>query len=171
MPSRSLRNWETKIVLTASGGPFRTWSREEMSRATPADALKHPVWSMGSKITIDSATLMNKGIECIEAMQLFGVPASSVGALIHPRSQVHGFVRFSDSMVKFLFSRPDMRLPVASALAWPERLVLEDDEELAVPPLSEWSFEFFEPDMERFPCLSLALEAGRLGGAYPPLPQ
>lgn len=164
-PPRSVR----KIVLTASGGPFRTWSREEMSRATPADALKHPVWSMGAKITIDSATLMNKGIECIEAMQLFGVPASSVGALIHPRSQVHGFVRFSDSTVKFLFSRPDMRLPVASALAWPERLVLEDDEELAVPPLSEWSLEFFKPDVERFPCLSLALEAGRRGGAYPPL--
>lgn len=163
-PANSVR----KITLTASGGPFREWSKEDMERIVPDDALKHPVWAMGAKITIDSATLMNKGIECIEAMQLFGLPHSSVGALIHPKSQVHGIVLFSDGTMKMLFSRPDMRLPAAAALAWPMRLDL-DDAEFGIPPLSDWALDFYEPDTERFPCFALAKEAGRMGGAYPAL--
>ena len=163
-PAKSVK----KIILTASGGPFRKWSKEKMKDITPEDALNHPVWAMGAKITIDSATLMNKGIECIEAMQLFGLPAHSVGALIHPKSLVHGIVHFSDATMKMLFSRPDMRLPAAAALAWPERLNL-CDEEFGIPPLEEWALDFYEPDTERFPCFALALEAGRRGGAYPPL--
>jgi 1-deoxy-D-xylulose-5-phosphate reductoisomerase len=124
---------------------------------------------MGAKITIDSATLMNKGIECVEAMQLFSLPHYKVDALVHPASQVHGIVVFSDSTVKMLFSRPDMRLPAAAALAWPDRLSLADSDELSVPPLEKWSLDFFEPDPKRFPCLALARSAGERGGAYPPL--
>ena len=163
-PANSVR----RITLTASGGPFREWSKADMEKITPEDALRHPVWAMGAKITIDSATLMNKGIECIEAMQLFGLPHSSVGALIHPKSQVHGIVLFSDGTMKMLFSRPDMRLPAAAALAWPQRLELEDGE-FGIPPLSEWALDFYEPDTERFPCFALAKEAARMGGAYPPI--
>jgi 1-deoxy-D-xylulose-5-phosphate reductoisomerase len=158
-----------KIFLTASGGPFRDWTADQISGARPEDALKHPVWAMGAKITIDSATLMNKGIECVEAMQLFSLPHYKVDALIHPGSQVHGIVVFSDSTVKMLFSRPDMRLPAAAALAWPDRLSLVDVEDLSVPPLEKWALDFFEPDLERFPCLALARSAGERGGAYPPL--
>ncbi|MDR3322190.1 MAG: 1-deoxy-D-xylulose-5-phosphate reductoisomerase [Synergistaceae bacterium] len=158
-----------KIFLTASGGPFRDWTIGRMREARPADALKHPVWAMGAKITIDSATLMNKGIECIEAMQLFSLPPDAVGALIHPGSQVHGIVEFSDSTMKLLFSRPDMRLPAAAALSWPERLSLSDVPELNLPEPDRWKLDFYEPDAERFPCLGIALEAGRRGGAYPPL--
>lgn len=158
-----------KILLTASGGPFREWTPAQMKQARPADALKHPVWSMGRKITIDSATLMNKGIECIEAMQLFGQPAGNVSALIHPRSLVHGMVTFTDATMKMFFSRPDMRLPAAAALAWPDRLPLEEDDTLALPAVHEWALDFYEPDLDRFPCLAIALHAGALGGAYPPL--
>lgn len=157
-----------KIFLTASGGPFRETPKSEMSGITPEDALKHPTWAMGPKITIDSATLMNKGIECIEAMQLFNLPASKVGAMIHPKSQVHGMVAFTDATVKILLSAADMRLPAAAALAWPERLPLPAEDFKRLPP-QNWSLEFFEPDTGRFPCLALALEAGRRGGAYPPL--
>lgn len=157
-----------KIFLTASGGPFRNTPKSEMAAITPEDALKHPTWAMGPKITIDSATLMNKGIECIEAMQLFNLPASKVGALIHPKSQVHGVVTFSDATVKILLSEADMRLPAAAALAWPQRLPLTENGFEPLPPAG-WSFEFFEPDTDRFPCLALAIEAGRMGGAYPPL--
>lgn len=164
-PHQSVR----KIILTASGGPFRNWTYEQMAGVTPEDALKHPVWAMGAKITVDSATLMNKGIECIEAMQLFDLPAEAVGALVHPSSQVHGLVLFSDLTMKLLFSRPDMRLPAAAALAWPRRLSLSENDELSIPSVDEWKLEFSEPDHKRFPCLSLALEAGRLGGACPPL--
>ena len=158
-----------KILLTASGGPFREWTLDEMRRATPQDALKHPVWTMGYKVTIDSATLMNKGIECIEAMQLFGQPAKNVSALIHPRSLVHGMVAFTDGTMKMLFSRPDMRLPAAAALAWPDRLSLDEDEKLALPPLHDWALDFYEPDADRFPCFALALRAGAAGGAHPAL--
>lgn len=159
----------SKIFLTASGGPFRNASLAEMATVTPEAALKHPVWNMGAKITVDSATLMNKGIECIEAMQLFDLPASRVGALIHPNSLVHGLVVFSDATLKMLLSRPDMRLPAAAALAWPSRLEIGDAEGLAVPPPETWNLEFREPDEARFPCLALARRAGELGGAYPPL--
>jgi 1-deoxy-D-xylulose-5-phosphate reductoisomerase len=158
-----------RILLTASGGPFRDWTLEEMQGITPDDALKHPVWNMGAKVTIDSANLMNKGIECIEAMQLFGMPHDRVGALIHPRSQIHGIVSFADGTMKFLFYRPDMRVPAAAALAWPERLPIREFEELSPPDVEEWSLEFFAIDETRFPCFRLAIEAGRLGGAYPPL--
>ncbi|MDR1886093.1 MAG: 1-deoxy-D-xylulose-5-phosphate reductoisomerase [Synergistaceae bacterium] len=158
-----------RIILTASGGPFRDWPVGRMQRASPEDALAHPVWTMGPKITIDSATLMNKGIECIEAMRLFSLPPEKVGALIHPRSLVHGIVEFSDGTSKMLFSRPDMRLPAASALSWPDRLPIADEEEFRTPPASEWELEFREVDPERFPCFEIALEAGRRGGAYPPL--
>lgn len=163
-PRRSVE----KIWLTASGGPFCEMPKSAMAGVTPEAALKHPTWAMGRKITIDSATLMNKGIECIEAMQLFDLPASKVGALIHPKSQVHGLVSFSDATIKFLLSSADMRLPAAAALAWPERLPLTDNG-FETLPLALWSLEFLEPDTDRFPCLDLAIEAGRRGGAYPPL--
>ncbi|WP_239391234.1 1-deoxy-D-xylulose-5-phosphate reductoisomerase [Cloacibacillus sp. An23] len=158
----------SRIWLTASGGPFRGYTEEQMERVTAADALKHPVWKMGPKITIDSATLMNKGIECIEAMQLFGLPSEKVGALIHPLSQVHGIAEFIDGTVKLLLSRADMRLPAAAALAWPRRLPLV---EKGFPPVepSAWELRFSEIDEKLFPCFALAREAGRMGGAYPAL--
>jgi 1-deoxy-D-xylulose-5-phosphate reductoisomerase len=140
-----------------------------MKSITPEDALKHPVWNMGPKITIDSASLMNKGIECIEAMQLFGMPSDKVGAVIHPGSFVHGMVEFCDATMKMLCYRPDMRIPAACALAWPERLPMEDAIEFALPGCEEWPMEFRKPDTLRFPCLELAFEAARLGGVYPPL--
>ncbi|MDR1481674.1 MAG: 1-deoxy-D-xylulose-5-phosphate reductoisomerase [Synergistaceae bacterium] len=157
------------ITLTASGGPFREWTVDRMQNATPEDALAHPVWPMGPKITVDSASLMNKGIECIEAMRLFSQPHNRVGAVIHPKSLVHGFVAFKDASVKMIFSRPDMRLPAASALAWPDRLHLDGYEEFSTPPITDWRLDFQEIDAERFPCFGTAMEAGRLGGAYPPL--
>ena len=159
----------TRITLTASGGPFRDFTLEQMARITPQDALRHPVWEMGPKVTVDSATLMNKGIECIEAMQLFELPPERVNAVIHPGSFVHGMVEFCDATVKFLAYKPDMRIPAACALGWPERLPLAGVKDFAVPERGEWMLEFRKPDMTRFPCLSLSLEAGRRGGAYPPL--
>ena len=166
-PSKGVR----KILLTASGGPFREWSLERMQQITPSDALKHPVWAMGAKITIDSATLMNKGIECIEAMQLFHLPPHAVGALVHPKSLVHGIVEFTDATMKLLLSRADMRLPAAAAISWPERLPLSElfPDDFSVPPPEEWSLEFREPDHARFPCLKLAIRAAEMGGAYPPV--
>lgn len=159
----------SRVLLSASGGPFRDWTIDMMRRATPGDALNHPVWPMGDKITVDSATLMNKGIECIEAMQLFGLPSSRVGAVIHPVSRVHGMVVFKDATVKLLLYRPDMRIPAAAALAWPDRLPMEDLDEFKAPDPEEWGLNFSKPDTDRFPCLRIALEAGRMGGAYPPL--
>ena len=159
----------TRIMLTASGGPFLNFSPEQMARITPEDALRHPVWSMGPKITVDSATLMNKGMECIEAMQLFGMPPGSVNALIHPGSFVHGMVEFCDATVKLLAFKPDMRIPAACALGWPDRLPLCGIDDFAMPSFEKWTLEFRAPDMTRFPCLSLSLEAARRGGAYPPL--
>lgn len=160
-----------KIYLTASGGPFREWSLERMRKATPSDALAHPVWRMGAKITIDSATLMNKGIECIEAMKLFGLAHDQVSALIHPTSMVHGAVEFTDATMKMLVSRPDMRMPAAAALSWPDRSPLADEDDAAFSlSLSNISkLEFFPPDVERFPCFATALKAAEAGDAYPPL--
>lgn len=160
-----------KILLTASGGPFREWSAERMSDARPSDALAHPVWRMGAKITIDSATLMNKGIECIEAMRLFGLAPSQVGALIHPTSIVHGLVEFIDSTMKMLASRPDMRMPSGAAISWPDRVPLSDAQDRAFDiSLSDAGvLEFFEPDVDRFPCLAIALDAAEAGPAYPPI--
>jgi 1-deoxy-D-xylulose-5-phosphate reductoisomerase len=157
------------ITLTASGGPFRDFSLEQMKNITPRDALKHPVWNMGPKITVDSASFMNKGIECIEAMHLFGLPSDKVRVLVHPGSFVHGIVEFGDAAMKMLCYRPDMRIPAACALAWPERLPLGESEEFAIPGAGEWPLEFHLPDASRFPCLSIALEAGKKGGPYPPL--
>jgi 1-deoxy-D-xylulose-5-phosphate reductoisomerase len=158
------------VTLTASGGPFRDLTLDEMKRVTPEDALKHPVWDMGAKITVDSASLMNKGIECIEAMHLFGLPHDRVRAVIHPGSCVHGIAAFSDGTSKMVAYRPDMRIPAAAALAWPDRLPLAQSSEFAFPGFGAGvSLDFYPPDPARFPCLGIALEAGRKGGAYPPI--
>ena len=158
----------SRIWLTASGGPFRNYSKEELKKVKPCDALKHPVWQMGAKITIDSATLMNKGIECIEAMRLFNLTGDRVGALINHCSHIHGLCEFIDGTVKLLLSQPDMRLPAAAAIAYPNRLPLI---ERGLPPLAPetWNLTFNMIDTERFPSFKIACEAGRAGGAYPSL--
>lgn len=157
-----------KIWLTASGGPFRNYTREMLEKVTPEEALAHPVWKMGPKITVDSATLMNKGIECIEAMQLFDLPAEKVSALVHPGSQVHGVVLFYDGTMKLLASSPDMRLPAAAALAWPDRVDLVGSG-LDFSDPAKWDLSFREIDGSLFPCFGIACKAGQMGGAYPPL--
>ena len=158
----------SKIWLTASGGPFRDHTKEMLESVTPEQTLSHPVWKMGPKISVDSATLMNKGIECIEAMQLFGLPADKVSALIHPRSQVHGAVLFIDGTMKMLISQPDMRLPAAAALAWPDRLDLASSGLDFIEP-QKWDLQFREIDGSLFPCFSIAFKAAEMGGAYPSL--
>lgn len=157
-----------KIWLTASGGPFRNYTREMLEKVTPEEALAHPVWKMGPKITVDSATLMNKGIECIEAMQLFDLPAEKVSALVHPGSQVHGVVLFYDGTMKLLASSPDMRLPAAAALAWPDRVDLVGSG-LDFSDPAKWDLSFREIDGSLFPCFGIACKAGEMGGAYPSL--
>lgn len=152
-----------KILLTCSGGPFRLLTHEEMGHVTAADALKHPTWTMGAKITIDSATLMNKGFEVMEAKWLFGVPAEKIQVLIHPQSIVHSAVQFEDGAVKAQLGVPDMRLPIQYAFTYPKRLPLQGDRlDLFRQPL-----EFFEPDVKKFKCLALAYEAIRKGGNMP----
>ena len=152
-----------KILLTCSGGPFRLMDHEQLKQVTAADALKHPTWDMGAKITIDSASLMNKGFEVIEAKWLFGVPVEKIQVLIHPQSIVHSAVQFVDGSVKAQLGVPDMRLPIQYAFSFPERLHLEGDRlDLFQRPL-----EFFQPDMEKFRCLALAFEAIRQGGNMP----
>jgi len=152
-----------KILLTASGGPFRLMTREQIAHVTKADALKHPTWDMGAKITIDSATMMNKGFEVIEAKWLFGVEASQIQVLVHPQSIVHSAVQFCDGAVKAQLGVPDMRLPIQYAFSFPDRLTLTGDRlDLFKHPL-----EFFEPDLEKFRCLALAFEAIRRGGNMP----
>jgi len=153
-----------KIHLTASGGPFRTWSREQIALATKAQALKHPNWEMGAKITIDSATMMNKGFEVIEAKWLFGVEASRIHVVVHPESVIHSMVEFRDGAVLAQLGCPDMRLPIALAMAYPERLPLEG-KRLSFGQLKELTF--FEPDVEKFPCLGLAFDAIGRGGNIP----
>lgn len=155
------------IRLTASGGPFRTWTAEELKTVTPDRALKHPVWSMGAKITIDSATLMNKGIELIEAMFLFGLEPAQVDALVSPGSFVHGLVEFADGSVKLLAATPDMRLPAASCLFWPERRFPAPDFE--PPLLAPRTISFEAPDPVRFPAMRIARTAMERRGAYPAL--
>ncbi len=157
-----------KIYLTASGGPFRTYSDNQMKKITSKEALNHPTWKMGAKVTIDSATLMNKGIECIEAMQLFNLPVDKVGAVIHPDSLVHGIVLFTDGTIKMHLSYPDMRIPIASAMSWPERLDLID---VGIDPpfLRETPLSFQDIDKKKFPCFQLALDVAAAGGAYPAL--
>ena len=152
-----------KILLTASGGPFRLMTKEQIAHVTKADALKHPTWDMGAKITIDSATMMNKGFEVIEAKWLFGVDASQIQVLVHPQSIVHSAVQFCDGVVKAQLGVPDMRLPIQYAFSFPDRLTLTGDRlDLFKHPL-----EFFEPDLEKFRCLALAFEAIRRGGNMP----
>jgi 1-deoxy-D-xylulose-5-phosphate reductoisomerase len=150
-----------RIVLTASGGPFRTWSPDQMVAATPAQALRHPNWSMGPKITIDSATLMNKGLELIEAHHLFAQPAEKLDVLVHPQSTVHGLVHFEDGSVLAALSPPDMRSPIAHCLAWPERMAV-DVPRLDLAGIGNLTFE--RVDVDRFPALRIAREALDLGG-------
>ena len=153
-----------RIVLTASGGPFRNATLDEMSRATPEAALRHPVWSMGAKITIDSATMFNKGLELIEAARLFDMDESEIGVLIHPQSVVHGLVYYHDGSVLAQMGAPDMRIPIAHSLAWPGRLPTNSPRlDLA----AVGRLEFFEPDPVRFPALRLARDALRAGGGAP----
>ena len=154
-----------RIILTASGGPFRDTPPEELHRVTAEQALRHPNWQMGQKITVDSATLLNKGLECIEARWLFDVPLDRIDVILHRESIVHSLVMFRDGSVKAQLGVPDMRLPIQCALTYPERVP-----GTAVPRLDLrriGTLNFGTPDMKRYPCLSLALEAGRKGGAFP----
>jgi len=153
-----------KILLTASGGPFRTFSLEQMQAVTAADALKHPNWEMGAKITIDSASMMNKGFEVIEAKWLFGVPVEKIQVLVHPQSIVHSAVQFTDGAIKAQLGAPDMRLPIQYALSFPERLK-SDFPRADLLALKDLTFE--APDLNRFPNLGLAYEAMRRGGNIP----
>ncbi len=153
-----------RLWLTASGGPFRTWPRDRLAEATPAQALKHPNWSMGAKITIDSATMMNKALEVIEASVLFGLPVSQIEVFIHPQSIIHSLVEFVDGSVLAQLGWPDMRLPIAYALTYPRRLPLLS-EPLDLGKVSQLTFE--RPDFERFPSLRLGYEAAETGGTMP----
>ena len=155
-----------RIILTASGGPFRTATMEEMRAAPPEAALKHPVWTMGAKISIDSATMMNKGLEVIEAARLFAMDSGEIGVLIHPQSTVHGLVCYSDGSVLAQLGSPDMRVPIAHTLAWPGRIATTAPK-LDLAALGK--LEFSEPDLERFPALRLAREALQAGGGVPTL--
>ncbi len=153
-----------KIILTASGGPCRTMSMAEMALVTPEVAVRHPVWSMGAKISVDSATMFNKGLELIEAARLFPVPESRIEVLVHPQSTVHGLVQYTDGSVLAQLGTPDMRTPIAHALAWPARMAA------SVPPLdliALGKLEFFAPDPVRFPALRLSREALRAAGGAP----
>ena len=153
----------TRILLTCSGGPFRLYTPEQLRKVTAADALRHPTWQMGAKITIDSASLMNKGFEVMEAKWLFCVPASRIQVLIHPQSIVHSAVEFADGAVKAQLGVPDMRLPIQYAFSFPKRLKLDGDRlDMFRQPL-----EFFEPDVQKFKCLAMAYEALERGGNMP----
>ena len=162
--SAGTREEVTRVILTASGGPFRTWSLEAIEAATPEQALRHPNWSMGPKVTIDSATLMNKGLELIEAHHLFGLAPSELDVLVHPQSVVHGLVEFRDGSVVAQLGAPDMRIPIAHCLAWPHRMA-GPAPRLDLVRLSELTFE--APDLVRFPALALARRALEAGGAAP----
>ena len=153
-----------RILLTASGGPFRDWSLDDMRSASVVEALKHPNWKMGPKITVDSATMMNKGLELIEAHRLFDVSVENLQIVVHPESIVHSLVEFHDGSVLAQLGIPDMRVPISYALAYPQRLPN------TLPPLDLFSVQalhFYPPDHERFPCLRLAIEAARCGGTMP----
>jgi len=152
----------SRIILTASGGPFRTASAQTMRDASPAEAVAHPNWSMGAKISVDSATMMNKGLELIEAYHLFGVPSERIDIVIHPQSVVHSLVEFADGSVLAQLGSPDMRIPIAYALAWPERMATPA-QRLDLAAIARLDFE--APDLERFPALKLARDALEAGGA------
>jgi 1-deoxy-D-xylulose-5-phosphate reductoisomerase len=154
----------SQILLTASGGPFRTWTADQMSVVTPAQACKHPNWSMGRKISVDSATLMNKGLELIEACHLFDLPEDRITVVVHPESIIHSLVQYVDGSTLAQLGNPDMCTPIAHALAWPQRI------DAGVAPLDLFqigSLHFEAPDMQRFPCLQLARQAMQVGGTQP----
>jgi 1-deoxy-D-xylulose-5-phosphate reductoisomerase len=153
-----------RLVLTASGGPFRGKQRDELDAVTPADALKHPTWDMGGRITIDCATLMNKGFEVIEAMHLFGIPLDQIDVLVHPQSIIHSLIQLNDGATLAHLGYPDMRVPISYALNYPDRQDVPVDP-LDLASLAQLTFE--EPDEEAFPCLRLAYEAARTGGTAP----
>ncbi len=155
-----------KIILTASGGPFRTWEREAMRAVTPAQAVAHPNWSMGAKISVDSATMMNKGLELIEAYHLFGLGEERIDILVHPQSVIHSLVSYVDGSVLAQLGTPDMRTPIAFALGWPDRMTAPS-KRLDLAEIASLTFE--APDLERFPALRLVREALRRGGATPTL--
>jgi len=154
-----------KIILTASGGPFRGYTKKQLEAMTPEQALKHPSWKMGKKVTIDSATLFNKGMEVIEAHWLFGIPYEDISVLVHPQSIIHSMVEFADGSTKAQLGIPDMRLPIQYALTYGERV---NNREI---PRIDWTkidkLDFEQPDMEAFPCLKLAIDAGKEGGTAP----
>jgi len=154
-----------EVILTASGGPFRNLTREEMAHITPEEALRHPTWKMGRKVTVDSATLFNKGMEVIEAHWLFGLDFEQIKIIIHPQAVVHSLVRFVDGSLKAQLAPPDMRLPIQYALSYPERWENPELPQLDLEKLARLEFEPI--DLDRFPCLRLALQAGREGGTYP----
>ena len=153
-----------RILLTASGGPFRDWSAEALQDATPEQACAHPTWNMGRKISVDSATLMNKGLELIEASLLFGLPREQIEVVIHRQSVMHSLVEYVDGSVLAQLGSPDMRTPIAQALAWPQRLA-SGVQFLDLLQVARLDFE--PPDLQRFPCLGLAMEAARAGGEMP----
>lgn len=153
-----------RILLTASGGPFRLWTAEAIEQATPAQACAHPVWQMGRKISVDSATLMNKGLELIEAHRLFGLPVEQIAILVHPQSIVHSLVEYVDGSVLAQLGSPDMRTPIAQALAWPQRVAAGVQ---FLDLVQHGRLEFGSPDFGRFPCLRLAIDAARAGGEAP----
>src|SRR6201987_5053843 len=150
-----------RVIITASGGPFRTWTAADIEEATLAQALKHPNWSMGQKITIDSASLMNKGLEVIEAAYLFTLKPEEIDVLVHPQSIIHGMVEFSDRSVVAQLGAPDMRIPIAHCLGWPDRITKGPAARLDLAKIGQLTFE--EPNFERFPALRLAYEALRTG--------
>jgi len=154
----------SRLVLTASGGPFRTASASDMARATPEQAVAHPNWSMGAKISVDSATMMNKGLELIEAHHLFGLPGERITILVHPQSVIHSLVEYVDGSVIAQLGSPDMRIPIAHALAWPERMPTPA-QRLDLASIGTLAFE--EPDAQRFPALTLSRDALMAGGAAP----
>ena len=154
-----------RIILTASGGPFRGYSSTQLEQVTTDEALRHPSWQMGKKVTIDSATLMNKGLEIIEAHWLFDMPLDSIQVIIHPQSIIHSMVEFVDGTVKAQLSHPDMRFPIQYALTWPERLLNPRLPKIDWSSFRDLSFE--QPDLDVFPCLKLAMEAAKQGGTYP----
>lgn len=153
-----------KLILSASGGPFKTWTKEQMQSATPEQACAHPNWSMGRKISVDSASMMNKGLECIEAKWLFDTDIKNIEVLIHPQSIVHSLVQYVDGSVLAQLGNPDMRTPIAHGLAWPQR-ISSNVPDLDLAEIAQLSFE--QPDLERFPCLKLAYQAAELAADAP----
>lgn len=162
---KNLHNSIKEILLTSSGGPFRTWAQSDFKKITKADALKHPNWSMGEKITIDSSTLMNKGLEVIEAHALFGIPYEKIQVVVHPQSIVHSAVTFVDGNTMAQLGSPDMRMPIQYSLDYPHKKQINFNDGFNI--FKTQKLEFFEPELEKFPALKLAYEAGQKGHSYP----